>query len=486
MSQSERIARNAGFLMLATTGQKLLAFVSFIIVARLIGREQTGVFFYAISITSIFVTLADLGMTPVVIRAIAADRENGGRYLGAALRTKLFLAPLAVLAAIIYTFSFSASPVILLTVAVACLVMTADTVHLVIYGAFRGRQNLKPEALGMFLGQFFTALASIAAAWFGLGPVGLAGALLIGSSWNVAWSLYKFGRLGIAIENPRKNEYKKLAREALPFGLAGISVKVYSYVDSLFLKQFHGAAEVGSYAVSYKLTYALQFLPLTFTAALYPALAAAYSSKNKDELNKTFLGSLRLMAAIGFPLSAGLSALAPRLIPFLYGQEFVSAVSSFQILPWVLLPIFLDFPVGALLNATHRAYLKTSAMVATMFVNILFNALWVPRYGSLGAAMAGVVSFWALFAIGVVLTRREAGGYVRFISLTARAGFAAAVSWFAWRNIGGMMDLPAAVLFGGAVAVILAFTVRLVTLDDVYRFVRRFKPAPQKVEIVHE
>ena len=91
-------------------------------------------FFYSVSITSIFVIITDLGMTPVVIRSLAGDREDSSRLLGAALRAKLFLTPIAIVASLLYATLFGADLVTLSTVAIACLVMTTDTFHLALYG----------------------------------------------------------------------------------------------------------------------------------------------------------------------------------------------------------------------------------------------------------------------------------------------------------------------------------------------------------------
>ncbi|MCR4278664.1 MAG: flippase [bacterium] len=486
MAYGARIARNALLLMGATAGQKVIAFVAFIFVARLLGTDLTGVYFYAVSITSIFVIFADLGMTPVVIRAIAGGRKDGGRLFSAALRLKLYLAPVAIFLALGYAFFTGADSVTFISVAIACLVMTADTFHLVMYGALRGKQNLKPEAVGMFIGQTLTGVCAIGAAWFGYGPIGLVLALLIGSTWNVTWSFLNIRGLKMSIPKARIADYRRLAIEALPFGIAGLSVKVYSYVDSLFLHRFYGAHAVGIYAVAYKLTYALQFLPITFTAALYPALASAYAKKEASEVQNIFLGSLRLMTAIGFPITAGLSALAPKIIPLLYGDAYLASVDAFRILPWVLLPIFLDFPIGALLNATHRAHLKTGAMVATMIINVVANAILVPKYGPVGAAWAGVLSFWILFGIGAWFTRKNTGNIWHLLSLTLRGLIAAGVSWMAWGWIGEPMPLLTTAIFGTAVAIVMGFAVGLVTVQDVFRFVRRVRPTPQNVETLHE
>ena len=486
MSSGAKIAKNAMWLMMATTGQKLIAFVSFTVVARLLGAEMTGVFFYSISITSIFVTFADLGMTPVVIRAVAGNREDRHRLVGATLRSKAVLGPLAILGALFYAISFGADAITLTTVIIACLVMSADTIHLVFYAALRGTQNLRPEAIGMLVGQLLTAIASVTVAILGFGPVGLACALLIGSLWNVGWSGTQLQRAKFFSSKPARADYRVLAREAMPFGIAGIAVKVYSYVDSLFIQRFHGHAAVGVYAVAYKLTYAIQFLPITFTAALYPALAASYARKNEKELTETFLGSLRLMGAIGFPFSAALSALAPKIIPFFYGNAFIDAVPAFAVMPWVLLPIFLDFPIGALLNATHRAALKTTALVITMIVNVLLNAALVPAYGPLGAAWAGVGSFWGLFFIGSWFVRHEAGGLWQIAKLTGRALIGAAVIWYALMRIAGPMPLIVSAVFGGSVAVLMAFMLRFITVDDVFLAWRKFRPSVKAPEAPHE
>lgn len=486
MSYGAKILKNASWLLAATTLQKLLAFVSFTLAARWMGKEQTGVFFYAVSITSIAVVLADLGMTPVVIRAIAGTRGDGSRLLGAALRMKCVFAPVAIIVALISAISLGADRVTMITVMIACGVMTADTVNLILYGTLRGKQNLRPEAFGMFIGQVLSSSLAILVASLGYGPIGLACALLLGSSWNVGWAWWQIRRLNVTIDKPERQDFKNLFHQALPFAIAGMAVKVYSYVDSIMIKAFHGTGAVGLYAVSYKLTYALQFLPLTFTAALYPSLASAYANKDEVDLQRVFVGSLRLMAVVGFPLSAGLSALAPRIIPILYGSHFEGAIPAFSILPWVLLPIFMDFPIGALLNATHRAHLKTTAMVTTMFLNVALNALLVPTFGPVGAAWAGVVSFWTLYFIGVGFTLKDAGGPGVLFWLTLRALVVAGLSWCAWRIIGGYLPLPASIIFGGATALGLAFVVRLLSAQDVYRVLSHFHVMPERVESIHD
>jgi O-antigen/teichoic acid export membrane protein len=482
----EKVAKNALVLMLATTGQKFVAFFAFMIVARLVGPEVTGSYFYAVSVTSVFVIISDLGITPVVIRAIAGGRAGADRLFGAAIRAKFALVPIAILASIGYGILRGNDPVILATIAIACIAMGADAFHLILYGALRGRQNLKPEAFGMFIGQVLVGSIAASVAILGYGSIGLAIALAIGSLWNVGWAYWNIRDQEIEFTKPGRIDIYSLSNQAIPFAIAGIAVKVYSYIDSLMLEAFKGTTAVGYYAVAYKLTYAMQFVPLTFTAALYPALSQAFAKKQNAELQKTFIGAMRLMAAVGFPIAAGLSALAPRLIPAIYGDAYMNSIAAMQVLPWVLLPIFIDFPIGALLNGSNRAHLKTTAMVATMLVNALLNFLLIPHYGPLGASWAGVFSFWFLLSIGFMFTYKDAGGFYKFIWIIIRASAAAVVAWFVWRYIGAYMPLVFAFIFGGAVSIVLAFIVRLVTFEDVWPLWLHLRKKFIKPENLHE
>lgn len=466
MSHGKAIAKNAAWLLAATTGQKLIAFLTFTFVARLVGAEITGQYFYAVSITSVFVVLTDLGMTPVVIREMAQDEASGRAALRRAVYGKAMLIPVAILASLAYASAVRVSAMLFLAVALACFVMSADAVSLLWYGVIRGKRQLRFEAVGMFVGQALTAVASVTLALLGAGPIGLVFGLLCGSAWNVFWSIRQVRRLGVSVSSDGAWTTRRLVGAALPFALAGIFVKIYSYADTLMLRQYFGETAVGYYAVAYKLTYAFQFLPLAFVAALYPGMSAAHASPDKSALQKIFLGSLRSMMVVSVPLAALLSAFAPKAISLLYGRAFLDAVVPFAILPWVLIPIFLDFPIGSLLNATHRAGKKTAAMGIACFINVTANVILVPRFGPTGAAIAGIASFWTLFFFGLGFVRRDLPGAGWTAWFLARGFTAAGAIWFLARTFLLPMPLAVAVPAAALLAVVALFVFGLVGRED--------------------
>lgn len=489
MSASRKIAQNAAWLMIATTAQKAISFVTFIVIARLVEVAVIGEYFFAISITSIFVTFADLGLTPVLIRELAADVKRGKAFLAKAMLAKAVLLPATALAAIGYAWLIGVrGDTFLAVIIAACFVMAADATSALWYGAIRGKHELRFEAAGMFTGQILTAIVGISAAVLGFGVVGLVFGLAAASTWNVGWSVWHAYRLGLRPEGVAVWPWRRVATMALPFALAGIFVKIYSYVDSQILKIVHGSVAVGEYAAAYKLTYALQFMPMAFVAALYPGLAHA-ATHDRASIPGILRGSQRLMLIASVPMTALLSALAGRFILLLYGPRYEGSIPSLTVLPWVLIPIFLDFPIGSLLNATNRAHLKTAAMGIAMAVNVLLNLLLVPPLGPVGAAWAGVVSFWILFLVGWWYVRKDMTTDW-FMPLFARAMAAAVAIWASVTWFSRPMTDVFALLFAGAAGLTALFLFRLLTVRDVlvaWDWMRkRVTPVPQEDMDLHD
>jgi len=467
MSQAASVARNAALLMVGNAAQKVLSFLAFTWIARLVGKEVTGSYFHIVSITSIFVTFTDLGLTSVIIRESARDALLGRRFFRFALQLKAFLIPIACLAALSYGWTIGLRDMEIWALVISALVMSADSLSTLFYGVIRGYRDLRFEAIGMLVGQTVAAFSGVTAAYFGYGVFGLIVALLLASSWNVFWSLKTLYKLHLTPQVGTGASMRDMLLMAVPFGLSGIFVKVYSYIDSQIIFHFHGDAVLGEYAVAYKLTYALQFLPMAFVAALYPSMSHA-ARHEKESLPVLLMGSLRLMVLFGVSMAALLAALAPVLVPFLYGETYAVSAHILQVLAWVLIPIFLDFPIGSLLNATHRAHQKTAAMGIAMVINASVNWILIPTMGAVGAAWSAIASFVTLYLIGMWYVRHEVI-WTSWIRLHLQGAIVAAGIWLFvdWASYFAHPLIVTAC--AGFVALVLNFAVRLVTISDVQR-----------------
>lgn len=467
MSQAASVARNAALLMVGNAAQKVLSFLAFTWIARLVGKEVTGAYFHVVSITSIFVTFTDLGLTSVIIRESARDAVLGSRFFRFALQLKAFLIPVACIVALTYGWLNGLRDMEIWALMVSCLVMSADSLSTIFYGVIRGHRDLRFEAIGMLVGQSAAALSGVTAAYFGFGVFGLVVALLIASSWNVLWSLSVLRRLSLLPKEGTGATLKEMVMMAIPFGLSGIFVKIYSYIDSQIIHHFYGDAALGEYAVAYKLTYALQFLPMAFVAALYPSMSHA-AKHEKESLNSLLMGSLRLMMLFGVSMASLLAALAPVLVPFLYGDSYLPSVLILQVLAWVLIPIFLDFPIGSMLNATHRAAQKTAAMGIAMLINASMNWILIPQMGAIGAAWSAIMSFVTLYLLGVWFVRKEIE-WMPWLLLHLQGALVAIGTWLFVGWIGQMFHPVLVTACAGLFVLLLNLTVRLVTFADIKR-----------------
>ncbi len=404
-----KLARNTAFLTVASIGQKLIAFVYFALIARIVGVEWTGKYFLALSITTMIGVVADFGLTPVLVRETAKRPEDQQSILSHVLGLKLGLSALAATLVVIASYALGYDELTRSLMYVAIGVMILDSLHLTYYGVFRGRHTLGVESIGIFVGQFVTLVIGATSLLIAPNLVMLIMALLGGSLWNVVFSSARLRSVGLKPFRIRMKLAwtRKLLKMALPFALAAIFVKIYSTTDSILLEHFMGSESVGWYSIAYKLTYAFQFVPMAFVAALYPTLSKLIAEKKTVELEETFNKAMWYMMLVAVPIVLGIFAVAGEVIPLIYGLDYMNSVLPLQLLIFVLIFIFLDFPIGALLNADDRQSTKTAIMGGTMVINITANYILIPVHGVLGASMAAFVSFVFLFLTGMVAVRKS-------------------------------------------------------------------------------
>jgi O-antigen/teichoic acid export membrane protein len=404
---NEKLAKNTSYITIASIGQKIIAFVYFLFIARMMMPEMTGVYFLATSVISLFAVISDFGINPVVIREIAKKPGDVKRIVKEALGAKLLFMLIAVVGVFVATYFLNYDSLTTKMIYLTILVMLVDTITLLFYGVLRGQQRLKFEAFGMFSGQVVTSIFGAISLIFFPSLYFLVVALILGSTANLLISsrnvVKQFGAtVLVPIFNKRK--FITLFKIALPFALAGIFTRVYSTVDTILVSKFLDAASVGVYSIAYKFTYAFQFLPLAFVAALYPNLSSLVEN-DKEGLRDTFMRAMWYMMIIAVPIVFGIWLIANEAV-LLAGVEYSAAAPVLQLLIFALLPIFLDFPIGSLLNAANRQTTKTIIIGITMLISVVLNVILVPKFGLIGAATSAIISFSFMFVAGMFFIKQ--------------------------------------------------------------------------------
>ncbi|OGL88483.1 hypothetical protein A3H75_02280 [Candidatus Uhrbacteria bacterium RIFCSPLOWO2_02_FULL_51_9] len=462
---------------LASVGQKILSFLYFTFIARMVGAEDTGKYFLALSFTTIFAVITDFGLSPSLNREVARKPEEASKHLGSvlAVKTLLIAGTYVVMMLVAYVLNYSAE--MRLLIALSGITMIFDSLHLSLYAVLRGLHKLKYEALAIVMSQFTTLCIGTVALILGQPLVWLIIAFIVSSFLNVLYASYMLrhhGHVRITLGWNRPL-IASLLVVAFPFALAGLFARVYSYSDTVFLSKLAGNAAVGWYSIPNKITFAFQFIPLALSAALYPRMSEAFVS-DRAHLTYLFERAMKYLIIVAMPLAVFLSVLSQEIILTIYTAEYAPAIVPMQILLASLLFAFIDFPVGALLNGCNRQGTQTTAMGIAMVVNVATNILLIPSYGVIGAAIAALCGNVTLFVAGYVFVPKIARVHQgRLLAWAVAAGLLAAVigtlMWFGKSIIPWYFTL----VIGGVLYCSGLFVIGLVKTDEIRYFLNRVK-----------
>ena len=402
VKQSDSVAKNTAYYTGALIFQKILAFIYFSLIARMVGVEDTGKYVFALSFTTLFAIFIDLGLAPVLTREIAKFKDRTRQYLSNILALKIPLAVVTYLIVVGMVNILGYPPITKNLVYISGIIMFIDSFSLSFWAVLRGHQRLKYESLGVIGLQLITVSLGGLVLFFKLGLTPLVMALLIGSLFNLSLAVTVVTRrLKVSIIPHYEPEVLRLLfRIGVPFALMGIFSRIYTSLDTVLLSTLVGDAAVGWYSIPIKITLALQFLPMAFMAALFPAMSEYFIS-NKEKLAKTFEKAMHYLMIISLPMAAGIIVLAEPVILKVYTVEYLNSILPLKILMVSLFFLFINFPVGYLLNACNKQVTNTVNMGITVVFSVVLNIILIPRFSYVGAAVTSLISTLILFSLGM-------------------------------------------------------------------------------------
>jgi O-antigen/teichoic acid export membrane protein len=191
-----------------------------------------------------------------------------------------------------------------------------------------------------------------------------------------------------------RNAKTRVARELLAFGskayLGILSGTLNQRLDQALLAAFFPAAQLGIYSVAVSTAGATDSISFAFRTVASGRIAQKRLLAEKQV-------ELRRMLVRFFPIllagAAALAALLPKLVPFVYGSEFRSAIVPAE----VLLIAQVCYAAKNLLTSAAEAFgdswLGSKAELIGLGPNILLLVILLPRLGIVGAALASVFAY---------------------------------------------------------------------------------------------
>ncbi len=403
------IAKNTSFFTIALILQKIISFSYFAILASFLVPEDLGKYYLAISFTTIFAIIIDLGLANVLTREVAkilnSENSETSNKKASFLRTVLFikipLALLSVLAVLLLSNVLAYSDLVKQLIYVSLFSMVLDSFTLTFWSYIRGHHVLKYESFGVVIFQLIVFAFGLTVLKLNLGLVCLISVMALASIANFIFSatLVKVKFKTSILPFYELKLLKYIVSLSIPFALFAVLQRLYMYLDSVLLATLAGDKYVGLYQIAFKIIFALQFLPMAFMASLYPAFALYYK-ENKEQLSVSFERAINYLLIISVPISLGVFAIADKII-LIFKPEYIEAVWPLKIVMLSLVFIFINFPIGAMLNACDRQKINTRNMALVLLFSVVINILLIPRYQALGASITVLVTNILMFILGI-------------------------------------------------------------------------------------
>lgn len=465
----QKIAKNTTFYTSSLVIQKMLAFIYFWFISNNLFPDSLGKYVFALSFTTLFSILIDLGLSPILTREAAKSDEKSNKYLKNVLGLKIPLAIITLVLVVLFINITGKPELVKLLVYLASAVMLLDSFTLSFYAIFRAKQNMFYESIGTVIFQIINFTFGIIALKITGDIRYLMFALISASGFNFLFSLILLKwKLNFSLKPTwDKDILKHFLKIAPAFALAGIFVKIYNTSDSVLLGYLADDASVGFFAVPAKVMYALQgIIPGAFAAVIYPAFSNYYVT-SKELLRKTFERASAYLIIISIPMAIGLVALSEKVLRVVW-PEYIKVDLTFQIMALALPFIFVAFATGSLLNACDRQRNNTINRGIITAASIIINIILIPYLKYLGAGIAFLAVNILLIILDLIWIEKVLKyDKVFLLKLICKSLFAALVMWLILWLVAEWFNLIILIILGTIVYFALMFMLKGLSIKDV-------------------
>jgi O-antigen/teichoic acid export membrane protein len=402
-------------LFFATFGevlQKVVGYIVLIVLARQLDKDSMGQFFVASTIAMIAAAATELGTGRHLIRAIATSPQDALRNLGdvLSLRIPLTLCALLLVNTVVYIMDPALAGVMLLT---SCYALVGD-LYFSYSAFFVGRRLVTLRLLTIVAGQLLLALC------VGMGLV-LGGSLYAVLLGYIAANIITLAGTAMLVHRrfgsvqlfSGKGRAWALVRAAAPFGALTALGLLHSKADTLMLYALSSSAAVASYESVYKLLEVSRLIVRPAVTVFFPIYAGLAARGEWAGFQRAYSRLLVWGGGAGALMSLTVMAVAGVAVPLIWGSPYRDAIPILRILclgiPALYLGTLALFIAGSLHLERTAVYLAVAALVA----NVAVNAIAIPRWGALGAAIATVATESALTASLLYLIHRRLRPVVR-------------------------------------------------------------------------
>lgn len=400
-----QMIRDLIYLGLGQVGVKLVGFVVYAYLARILSTSDYGALESVLAVVGLLAIVVDfgLGAAGVRYRALHAGKPEADVVVGVVLALRLI-------------FSVCCAAVLMIGVAVFLpdpqIVMLAGFLAVSLILAAGGQEwllqsleQMRDVALAQFLRTAFLAIAVLLTvhetedvAWFGFAEA-------VSVLMSGAFMIYAVRRSGVRLHlSLRGDVVRPMLKLAAPLGLNALLWGGVQSLPVIIVGSFAGLEAAAYFATAQRLVTSVQALSFIYHFNMYPALTRRYL-EGPEALVKLSLASLRLVAwaCIGPAILVALHA--GGVMALLFGESFREAGGVLAILIFAIpIQILSGHHRWALTAAGKNGKVLVSG-IAGFSVAVGGSLILTIPYGAIGGAIGMVLATLTIWAVAIIFCR---------------------------------------------------------------------------------
>lgn len=387
------IKTNAFLNIIYTISNIVFPMITFPYVSRILLADGMGKVSFFTAVSNYAVMIASLGISAYGIRATANARDNRQNLskLTQELLVINFIATVVVIAAIIASIplvpKFQDDKLLLLIN--CCLVFCSSFSLNWLYSgleqySYITKRSIVFKLISLILVFLFVHVKADYNKYVAITVFSTSGSYL----FNLLYAK-KF----ISFKPIKKLDLKKHFKPMMFLFASILAVNIYTNLDTVMLGFISGDKEVGIYTIAVKIKWLLLAMVNAISAVLLPRLSYYLSENRIDEFNKIIKKSFSVILMISIPLTVFFIFEARDSVVVLGGENYVDATLCMQIImPILLISGFSNIIGNQILIPMGKDICFMKAVIMGAVADLVLNALLMPEFSSVGAAIATLIA----------------------------------------------------------------------------------------------
>lgn len=375
--------------------------------ARVIGATGTGLYSYSYSIANYFVLFAMLGINNYGNRKIAQvrdDKQKVSEAFWTIYTLQVIMSLLVVLIYIVYIILFLKENQMLFIIQTFYVLSSCFDINWFFFGIEKFKLTVTRNTIIKVISviSIFLLVKTEDDLW--IYTFIMAITILI-----TQLSIWPFLRKYVDFVKPKKEEVIKTLKPCIILFIPVIAVSIYRIMDKIMIGNLSNMEQVGYYEYADKIVNMPIALVNALGTVMLPKMSNLIAKGEKEKSIEYINKSMEFALFLAFPIVFGIIAIADDFVPMFLGMEFMPSVDVLKTLSITIIFIIWANVIKTqylIPNERERDFIVSVILGAV--VNLLFNFIFIPQYGAVGATIGTVfaelsVATYQTFAVIKIL-----------------------------------------------------------------------------------